>query len=95
MAVLQVALPVIFICGLLGVGAMTAGTGWKVAVATGIALWVGGMGVLTLRNDVLPPSDLELLVQALFWYSLPSATLFVFPFLVGHLLMAAYLRARR
>jgi len=95
MAMLQVALPVALICGLLAIGAMTAGTRWTFTVTTGIAVWVGGIAVLTLRNDVLPPSAVDLLAQALFWYSLPSATLFVFPFLVGRLFMTAYRRVRR
>lgn len=91
---LQFVLPISLVFGLLAVGAMTAGTSWKLTTATGTALWVGGMGMFVAQNAVLPPMP-ELIVQALFWYSIPSAFFFVVPFLVGRALFSAYRRARR
>ena len=94
MTVLQFVLPISVLFGLLAVGAMTGRTNWKLTTATGTALWVGGMGMFAARNPVMPPLP-ELIVQALFWYSIPSALFFVGPFLVGRALFSAYLRARR
>lgn len=94
MALLQVGLSLALIGGLLAVGAMTASTSWKLTTATGTALWVGGMGMFVAQNSVLPPVP-ELIVQTLFWYSIPSALFFVVPFLVGRALFSAYRRARR
>lgn len=94
MALLQIGLSLALIGGLLAVGAMTASTNWKLTTAAGTALWVGGMGLFVAQNAVLPPVP-EVIVQALFWYSIPSAFFFLVPFLVGRALFSAYLRARR